>query len=270
MRYDPVKNKIGRFVNRAVWLRKLFYRSLDILLLRTWHVKKALREFEKEYPNEANILDAGMGFGQYSWRMSRMNSQWKIEGVDVKQEQIDDCNRFFQRAGVKASRVSFEYADLAAYNKEGNYDLVLSVDVMEHIVDDQAVFNNFSRSLKEGGWLIISTPSDRGGSDVNHDHDDSFIDEHVRDGYSIDGISHKLRKAGFEKVVCRYTYGKPGKVSWKLSMKYPVLMLNKSWLFAIILPIWYIVLMPVALLLNFLDVRKKHREGTGLLVVAVK
>ena len=66
------------------------------------------------------------------------------------------------------------------------------------------------RSLKKGGRVIISTPSDKGGSDVHHDHDESFIDEHVRDGYGIDEIDNKLKDAGFNKVVAKYTYGRPG------------------------------------------------------------
>ena len=41
-------------------------------------------------------------------------------------------------------------------------------------------------------YLLISTPSDKGGSDVHNDDEESFIDEHVRDGYSIKDITEKL------------------------------------------------------------------------------
>lgn len=269
MQYDPVKAKIGRFVNRATWLRKLFYLLLDILLLRTWHVKKAIRQFARENKGEASILDAGSGFGQYSYRMWRINSKWKIKGIDLKEEQIADCNKFF--SGIKASdSIYFEYGDLTSYTSPNSYDLILSVDVMEHILDDVAVFRNFHESLKKDGWLIISTPSDKGGSDVNHDHDESFIDEHVRDGYGTDEIYNKLKSVGFNNINPAYTYGRPGKVSWRLSMKYPILMLNKSWVFALILPLWYILIMIPALILNFFDTKIKHKEGTGLLVIAKK
>ena len=141
---------------------------------------------------------------------------------------------------------------------------------MEHIEDDRAVFRNFHRSLKENGWLIISTPSDKGGSDVHHDHDDSFIDEHVRDGYSSDDIRSKLAESGFENIETLYTYGNPGKLSWKLSMKIPILMLNRSWLFAFLLPFWYLLVMPFALILNSIDSSTVHLEGSGLLVIAKK
>jgi 2-polyprenyl-3-methyl-5-hydroxy-6-metoxy-1,4-benzoquinol methylase len=90
--------------------------------------------------------------------------------------------------------------DLTALNDSDCYDIILSVDVMEHIQDDMTVFKNFHKALKKGGVLIISTPSDKGGSDVHDKNDNSFIDEHVRDGYSAVEISAKLSIAGFERV----------------------------------------------------------------------
>ena len=39
--------------------------------------------------------------------------------------------------------------------------------------------------------LVISTPSDRGRKDVHGDDQQSFIEEHVRDGYNIDDIKSK-------------------------------------------------------------------------------
>ncbi len=67
MEYDPmIKNKLGVFFNKSPFLRKTFYSLLDLLLLRTWHIHKQLNLWEKTAPKEAKILDAGMGFGQYS------------------------------------------------------------------------------------------------------------------------------------------------------------------------------------------------------------
>ncbi len=57
----------------------------------------------------------------------------------------------------------------------------------------------FHRSLKNNGVLLISTPSDQGGSDVHNETEESFIDEHVRDGYSIKEITDKLGEADSKK-----------------------------------------------------------------------
>jgi 2-polyprenyl-3-methyl-5-hydroxy-6-metoxy-1,4-benzoquinol methylase len=285
MQYDPIKKSLGNIFNRTPWLRILFYHLLDLLLLRTWHVKKALRSWRKteaclgpaRIPNPGSripdpgsrILDAGSGFGQYSYFLSGMSHNLMVDAVDVKEEQIADCNSFFQTIG--RTNVQFAVADLTTFSKPDNYDLILSVDVMEHILEDETVFRNFHQSLKSGGMVLISTPSDQGGSDVHdHDEEESFIDEHVRDGYNIQEIQEKLKRAGFGKTKAHFTYGTPGQIGWHLSMKYPIKMLNTSKLFFILLPFYYVIIFPVALLLNFLDVKVKHKRGTGLIVKAWK
>lgn len=268
MQYDPIKRSLGNVFNKKPFLRKLFYKLLDILLLRTWHVKKEVRAWSRSIGSDIKILDAGSGFGQYVYYLSSKNRDWQITGIDVKEEQIEDCQSFFNSIGH--SNVNFAVGDLTKYKTKQAVDMVLSVDVMEHILEDVKVFENFHASLKTGGMVLISTPSDQGGSDV-HDHDhESFIDEHVRDGYNIDEIQQKLESAGFSKTEARYSYGSPGKISWKLSMKYPILMLNASKLFFILLPFYYVLVFPFFFVLNYLDVSQQHKTGTGLIVKAWK
>jgi hypothetical protein len=76
--------------------------------------------------------------------------------------------------------------------------------------------------------------------------------------------------AGFRTTEAVYTYGKPGNISWRLSMKYPIKMLNISYLFFIFLPFYYLVFFPVSIILNIFDLRLNHKTGTGLLVTARK
>ena len=118
--------------------------------------------------------------------------------------------------------------------------------------------------------LLISTPSDQGGSDVHSDGETSFIEEHVRDGYNVKEIEAKILSAGFSKVDVRYSYGSPGKISWKLSMKYPILMLGASKLFFITLPFYYLLTYPFSFVLNYIDAHTIHKTGTGLIVKAWK
>jgi len=273
MQYDPIKRSLGKVFNQTPLLRKLFYQLLDLLLLRAWHIRKELRKRTHSSPEVKAILDAGSGFGQYTYRMARWFPQSKIKAVDIKSEQIDDCNQFMQKAGL-TNRVKFELADLTQFQEPDKYDLILSVDVMEHIEEDVQVFRNFYMSMKNGGMLLISTPSDQGGSDSHdHDHEEGvhgFIDEHVRDGYNISDIETKLKSVGFSNIEARYSYGNPGKISWKLSMKYPILVLGVSKIFFIILPFYYLIVYPFALALNFLDLSMKHKSGTGLIVKAWK
>jgi len=288
MQYDPIKKSLGKVFNKTPLLRILFYKLLDLLLLRAWHVKREIgiwaRSLRQEENNQGkagqnkspqqqgsarHILDAGSGFGQYSYFLSGLSPAWHVEAVDVKEEQIADCNAFFKQ--INRENVNFAIADLTQFKSPARFDLILSVDVMEHIADDEAVFRNFYDSLTPAGTLLISTPSDQGGSDV-HDHEEgaSFIDEHVRDGYNITDIQEKLKRAGFTKTEARFTYGTPGQLAWRLSMKYPILMLNRTKLLFIFLPFYYLFTYPVAFFCNWLDTRMQHKTGTGLMVKAWK
>ena len=269
MQYDPIKQSLGKVFNRTPVLRKLFYRLLDLLLLRSWHIRRELRQLSRSGFHPEHIADAGSGFGQYVYWLSNRYPEARITGLDIKQEQVDDCNQFFSAIN-RDGRVRFTYADLTRLEEEKAWDLVLSVDVMEHIEDDRAVFRHLYRALKPGGYLLISTPSDQGGSDVHHEHEESFIDEHVRDGYGVKEIDEKLREAGFSDIRILYSYGRPGKISWKLSMKYPIVLANISKIFLLVLPLYYLLVYPFCYVLNRADVRGTHSTGTGLIVKCKK
>ena len=269
MQYEPIKRSLGKVFTKSIFLRKTLYILLDLLLLRTWHVKRALRKIASNLPSDASVLDAGSGFGQYAWRISCLYKGWRIRAIDINKEQVDDCNNFISRTR-RSEKVRFETADLTSLTDKDLYDFILTVDVMEHIEKDELVFSNFYKSLKNNGVLMISTPSDKGGSDVHNNEDHSFIDEHVRDGYSMDEIGKKLKVAGFGTVDIRYTYGWAGNISWIISMKYPVKMINKSYLFFVVLPFYYLVVFPISFILNIIDLNFRIKKGTGLLVIARK
>jgi SAM-dependent methyltransferase len=277
MQYDPVKRRLGVVFNSTPFLRRLFYRLLDLLLLRAWHIQRELRVWVRttraspplnEGGSGMHLYDAGAGFGQYSYWLSGLLPKARITAIDVKDEQVADCNAFFQRIG--RPQVKFEVGDVTKYQQANTFDLVVCVDVMEHILEDEAALRCYSTSLKAGGMLIISTPSDQGGSDVHEEGEGSFIEEHVRDGYNIDDIRAKCLRNGFTKVEARYSYGAPGKISWKLSMKWPLLMLQTSKIFFLVLPFYYLIAYPIAFVLNMADVRMAHTTGTGLVVKAWK
>ena len=267
MKYDPVKKVFGDIVSRNVFLRKVFYFLLDLMFLRSWHVRS---EIKKMYPkgSKLDIFDAGMGFGQYTYFMAKRFPKAKILAVDVKEEQVDDCKYFFQKA--KLNNTKFEVGDLTKINYENEYDFILCVDVMEHIEDDVLVFKNFARALKKGGKLLVNTPSNLGGSDAHSEDDDSFIEEHVRLGYSKEDITEKLNLAGLKVTNFKYSYGKYGNFSWKFGIKYPILMAGASKFFILLLPIYYLFTLWFVLIFMWLDLKVDNKEGTGVVVVSEK
>lgn len=237
------------------------------MFLRSWHVRKKVREL---YPKNIkfDILDAGMGFGQYTYFMAKRFPGANILAVDVKDEQVKDCKKFFAKNGYK--NVKFEIADLTKIEFYNRFDFILCVDVMEHIAEDELVFINFANALKKGGKLLVNTPSTLGGSDTHSEDDESFIEEHARIGYSKVDITDKLKKAKLDVVSFDYSYGKFGTISWRFGIKYPILMAGTHKILILLLPLYYLFTLWFVLILMWLDVHTHNKEGTGIVVVAEK
>jgi 2-polyprenyl-3-methyl-5-hydroxy-6-metoxy-1,4-benzoquinol methylase len=266
MRYDPIKDRLEGLADRHPLLRRLFYGLLNMLFLRAWYVRRLVRKLlPRDRP--VRVLDAGTGFGQYAYFVARTFPLAEVTAVDVKVDYLARARQFIRQT-PQADQVTFQVDDLTDLMAEGPFDLILSVDVMEHIADDEAVFRHFKRVLRRGGHVIINTPSDKGGSDVQEAGDESFIEEHVRDGYAPAELRTKLERAGLEVVDLRYTYGPYGATAWQWLIRRPIQWVGRSWASVLLLPLYYAVTLPVGLLLHFLDVRAENDTGTGLLAVA--
>lgn len=267
MQYDPIKDRFGALVAGRPRLTRLFFGVLQLLFLRAWFVRRALMEAVDRHNGRLRMLDAGTGFGQFSYWTAKRWPGVRIHAVDIKDDYLEEARRLFQKSGLD-SRTTFAVDDLTRLQTTGPYDLILSVDVMEHILEDEIVFGHFHRVLRPGGTVIINTPSDQGGSDVHGDEAESFIGEHVRDGYGRDELRAKLERAGFTVERIDYTYGTYGSLAWRLSIKWPMLLLNRSWAFVVLLPLYYLPVLPVCMVLNLLDVSTRNETGTGLIAVA--
>lgn len=270
MDYDPVKDRLGRFFWKTPMRTRAFYRTLDAVFLRSWYVRRALREIVEALPADrpVRVLDAGTGFGQYAYWLVRTFPHVTVDAVDVKRDYLERAQRFLA-ATPHADRVRFFELDLTEPMTPGaGYDVFLSVDVMEHIEDDRAVFRNAARVLRPGGTLVVNTPSDLGGSGVTEDGEESFIGEHVRDGYNADELREKLETAGLDRVDVTYAYGPIGSVAWRLLVKWPIQMLSKSARLAPLVALYYVPAAPLGLALNAADLAADNAEGTGLVVTA--
>ncbi|WP_412061405.1 class I SAM-dependent methyltransferase [Rubrivirga sp. IMCC45206] len=269
MDYDPVKDRLGRFFWATPTRTRAFYRVLDTVFLRSWYVRRALRRHVEACGDRpVRVLDAGTGFGQYAYWLVRSFPNVTVTALDIKDEYLARARAFMAQTPY-ASRVAFEAADLTqplAYSDA--FDLALSVDVMEHIEDDRAVFRHVLAALKPGGVFIVNTPSDQGGSGVTEEGEESFIGEHVRDGYPLDELVEKLETAGMEVTETAYAYGRAGSAGWRLLVKWPIQMLSASRWLTPLVAAYYLPAGPVGLALNALDVRADNPTGTGLLVTS--
>ncbi|MBC8485861.1 MAG: class I SAM-dependent methyltransferase [Candidatus Cloacimonetes bacterium] len=257
MQYDKIKDKFAGLINKIPFFRRLFYLLLDMLLLRQWYVK---REIKKHFPKgkPVRFYDAGAGFGQYSYFVLKYFKKAKVHAVDLKTDYMDS----FTRYAAKHIWIDFtaQQADLTAYIPKDKFNLILAIDILEHIENDEQVLRNFREVLHKCGKLIISSPS-------TFDESAKFTAEHVRPGYLKEEIISKLENTGFKIVSFDYSYGKWGHLAWLLTMKYPMNLLGISKLFFLLLPFYYLLFYPLSALFMLFDLNAKNKIGTGVIVV---
>jgi 2-polyprenyl-3-methyl-5-hydroxy-6-metoxy-1,4-benzoquinol methylase len=260
MQYDPVKDKILSMIEKIPVLRTAFFKALDMLFLRQWYVKRTIQNL---YPpdKEIHFLDAGAGFCQYSDHMLKRWNNSKVLAIDLKTDYLKQYGEY----AAKRFKERFEWlqADLVTFDTENKFDLIVAIDILEHIENDRQVLQNFHKFLKAGGNLIISTPSDK-------DETARFTAEHVRPGYNETELKSKLTESGFMIKQFTYSYGKMGYLSWKLAIKYPLTLLSKSKIYILLLPFYYIALYIPIYLLMLIDISAYNKTGNGIIAVAGK
>jgi SAM-dependent methyltransferase len=94
-----------------------------------------------------------------------------------------------------------------------SYDIVLMLDVLEHLADDAGALANLHNLLNPGGYLVLTVPALPVLWSV---HDE--INHHFR-RYTWKGLRGVLTRQGFELVELRYMFG------WSLG-----LLLARRWL----------------------------------------
>ena len=262
MEYATVKNKIAEVMRKSILVRKIFYRITGIVFLREWYVKRKIVKSISHKKNINNILDAGSGFGQYCYFCKKKFPDAEIVGIDINQNYIDDCNQFAEKAGIEG--LKFRKEDLTAISYKNRFDLILSVDVLEHIKDDIRLLSLLNDAVKPDGFIIISTPTIY----RKHKKDGMFVDEHEREGYAEKEIMEKLKNSGFSTIDITYSYGIWGDLSWRLGIRNFMKLSESGKAGKIFAPFYFIAVFPLVLLLMLLDYFRYNKTGTGFVIVA--
>lgn len=109
------------------------------------HIERASVALSLMSKNKSLILDVGCGNGGFSRKIAKCGR--KVVGVDlIKKRPADD----FLYAIAKAEMLPF---------KNFIFDQIFCLDVMEHVKNDELVAREVNRTLKKGGELIITAPS---------------------------------------------------------------------------------------------------------------
>jgi ubiquinone/menaquinone biosynthesis C-methylase UbiE len=112
-----------------------------------------------------NVLDAGCGEGSFIYKLKTefsKNYNLAFHGIDLSFLDIDFAGKrkeYFGHDGCE-----FQRMDILNLDYEDNYfDIIITSEVIEHILEPAKMLLELKRVLKKDGFLIITTPS-KGGS----------------------------------------------------------------------------------------------------------
>jgi 2-polyprenyl-3-methyl-5-hydroxy-6-metoxy-1,4-benzoquinol methylase len=208
---------------------------------------------------DARILDAGCGHAYATLWLALHYPGYQITAVEIEPDLVESARRAATALGL--GNVEFIQRDITTLRDEGIYDLVVSMDVLEHIEDDVEILHGFYRALRPGGQLLLHLPR-------RHQEHWRFFPafrehttpEHVRDEYTAEEIREKLDQAGFQIEYLRYGFSPWGEMAFELN--------NLFWRhMALRLPI-ALILHPLCVWLGYMDTRQDYDDGNSLLILA--
>jgi 2-polyprenyl-3-methyl-5-hydroxy-6-metoxy-1,4-benzoquinol methylase len=194
-----VAKKSGLVIKYALWHNLSMelgeYRKMEDFEQQYWwhrgkiHLIRAFYDFFIPYEikeKEMNIIEIGCGTGE----VLRLLAHWgDVKGVDFSQEALDAC----RRKGFK-DLICGDVNEIDFNNEKSSYDLVVLMDVLEHIQDDMKTLNIAKQLLKPGGFLFLSVPAYKF---LWSTHDEAL--HHKRRYHSLE-IKTKVKDSGFEIV----------------------------------------------------------------------
>jgi len=176
-----------------LWRRHWWWRVRHGLVLQV--VDRCLRS--AQIPTTPQLLDIGCVGGLAFDALSHFGD---VYGIEPDPLLVDSCPRWRDR--IEMTKFGREY------NSPRKYDLVLLLDVLEHIEDDHGAIADIWNLLNPGGQLVLTVPALMSLWSV---HDE--VNLHYR-RYSGQRLRKVLTEQGFEIVVMNYCF------TWPLGLMY--------------------------------------------------
>lgn len=241
--------------NITAWIKNIIPDFLKPIhsgggLIRMMHFKNEVNKF-----NFMQAMDAGCGEGQYSFYLARLNPSSMITAYELNEQQVEKNK--IKANKLKIKNVKFIQKDLTKLNDIEKFDLIVSIDVLEHIQEDKKVIEYFYKALKDNGYIYIHVPGSNKIRYFKKIKNMSKQEDHVRNGYMVDELKQLLMDAGFNITKIGRTFGIWGDLAWELYMltqrRYLIYLAN-----------------PLIRLLAWMDVQSSNKKHNNFFIIAIK
>lgn len=248
---------------------KILPKQLTIFLytqaVRWVHVTQTLKHLVRD---NMRVLDAGCGGGEYLFYLAGRYPNIEWIGIDIDQGNYQACLK--KRVYCQLSNILLLQGDLVdMIPNSKSYDIIYSIDVLEHIVDDQKVLKNMYGMLNYNGYIVLHVPSSNRRNIFSQTESlDKQIYQrvkHVRDGYDSKKLKGCISAAGFKILNIHFTYGLvTGGLMWEINT-----LIKSRWEHIKFLKG---MLLFFNLLMSLLDLvaSRLRKSGRGILLLAVK
>jgi SAM-dependent methyltransferase len=178
-------------------------------------VRRRLLELVKEFPGRPEILDVGGRKSHYTIHipahitvtdLPRESDTQRAFNLGLNQEIADKM--YTRRSNIK--RILFDDMTRSAL-PDTSFDYVVSVEVLEHVEEDERFVSEVERVLRPGGVFLMTTPNGDYVKTPTGDHKRHYTREQLR----------ALLSSRFERVEVDYAilagvYRSMGLKSWSL------------------------------------------------------
>ena len=171
-----------------------------------------LHKFEK-------VLDLGCGQGEYAFMLAEAAPDLKVVALDLEPKRIKKIQTIAGEKGIKNLRTHTGKAE--TLHEKNSFDLIYSVDVFEHIEEEQMPFKQAYGLLKKEGYLFVKMPSKIQNTVLPEqlftEHTKWLNDEHIGQVYMLEDLENRMSKEGYKIIYSSASDGLISRLSWELS-----------------------------------------------------
>lgn len=113
-----------------------------------------LSSLPRQTPERDRLLEIGCGNGYVAADLARRG--WQVVGTDASADGVAIAQATYGSSGARFETASIYDRTLAARLKQ--FDVIVAIEVIEHLQLPRVLFENALELLKPGGRLIVTTP----------------------------------------------------------------------------------------------------------------